>query len=89
MTKMPLSVVVFFLLFPTTFSTVVPPSMTDVDQIVIFDLQVNPKLCVLDSHYVTNLFTFRDLSPPPNSKFNQSYPLTSPNKYFLLFANFV
>lgn len=30
MTKMPLSVVVFFLLFPTAFSTVVPPSMTEI-----------------------------------------------------------
>ncbi|CAH8277525.1 unnamed protein product [Arabidopsis lyrata] len=82
MTKMPLSVVVFFLLFPTAFSTVVPPSMTD--QIFIFDIQVNPKLCVIDSHYVTNLFTFRDLSPPPNSKFNQSYPLTSPKQVLSL-----
>ncbi|ESQ41854.1 hypothetical protein EUTSA_v10013548mg [Eutrema salsugineum] len=56
---------------------------------VLLEIQQNPRFCVLDSHYVTHLFTFRDLSPPPNSRFNQSYPVTSPNEYSLFFANCV
>ncbi|KAJ6425551.1 hypothetical protein OIU84_026178 [Salix udensis] len=41
---------------------------------VILEIQENPNFCVLDSHYILSLFTFRDLSPPPLSSFNQSYP---------------
>ncbi|KAH7842791.1 hypothetical protein Vadar_009310 [Vaccinium darrowii] len=47
----------------------------------------NTKFCVLDSHYINSLFTFRDLSPPPNTSFSNSYPVTSPNEYSLFFAN--
>ncbi|KAK9290024.1 hypothetical protein L1049_008187 [Liquidambar formosana] len=51
------------------------------------ELQQNPSFCVLDSHYTVHLFTFRDLSPPPHSSFNHSYPVTAPNEYSLFFAN--
>ena len=54
---------------------------------VILEIQENPNFCVLDSHYILPLFTFRDLSPPPLSSFNQSYPVTAPNEYSLFFAN--
>ncbi|KAL2502801.1 Lung seven transmembrane receptor family protein [Forsythia ovata] len=54
---------------------------------VLVELQQNPSLCVLDSKYINLLFTFRDLSPPPHSSFNHSYPITSPNEYSLFFAN--
>ncbi|CAN8244044.1 unnamed protein product [Cochlearia groenlandica] len=56
---------------------------------VLLEIQQNANFCVLDSHYVTHLFTLRDLSPPPNSRFNESYPVTSPNEYSLFFANCV
>ncbi|XP_047316501.1 protein CANDIDATE G-PROTEIN COUPLED RECEPTOR 7-like [Impatiens glandulifera] len=54
---------------------------------VAIELQQNPNLCVLNSKYIQLLFTFRDLSPPPNSTFTKSYPVTSPNEYNLIFAN--
>ncbi|KAL0409841.1 UNVERIFIED_CONTAM: protein CANDIDATE G-PROTEIN COUPLED RECEPTOR 7 [Sesamum latifolium] len=54
---------------------------------VLLELQTNPSFCVLDSKYINLLFTFRDLSPPPLSSFNHSYPITSPNEYSLFFAN--
>ncbi|OIS97401.1 PREDICTED: protein GPR107-like [Nicotiana attenuata] len=54
---------------------------------VLLELQQNPNFCVLESKFINNLFTFRDLSPPPNSSFNRSYPVTSPNEYSLFFAN--
>lgn len=54
---------------------------------VLLELQQNPSFCVLDSKYITFLFSFRDLSPPPSSSFNHSYPVTSPNEYSLFFAN--
>ncbi|KAK6146959.1 hypothetical protein DH2020_017871 [Rehmannia glutinosa] len=54
---------------------------------VLLELQSNPSFCVLDSNYIHLLFTFRDLSPPPHSSFNHSYPITSPNEYSLFFAN--
>ncbi|KAI5682217.1 hypothetical protein M9H77_03445 [Catharanthus roseus] len=54
---------------------------------VLLELQQNPSFCVLDSKYIISLFTFRDLSPPPSSSFNHSYPVTSPNEYSLFFAN--
>ncbi|KAK1389489.1 hypothetical protein POM88_017667 [Heracleum sosnowskyi] len=41
---------------------------------VLLELQQNPNFCVVDSHYINLLFTFRDLSPPPHSSFNKSYP---------------
>ncbi|KAG6770416.1 hypothetical protein POTOM_026098 [Populus tomentosa] len=54
---------------------------------VLLEIQQNPNLCVLDSHYILPLFTFRDLLPPPLSSFNNSYPVTAPNEYSLFFAN--
>ncbi|KAL8039556.1 hypothetical protein ABFX02_10G043600 [Erythranthe guttata] len=54
---------------------------------VLLELQGNPSFCVLDSNNINRLFTFRDLSPPPHSSFNQSYPIASPNEYSLFFAN--
>lgn len=54
---------------------------------VLLELQQNPSFCVLDSKYISFLFSFRDLSPPPSSSFNHSYPVTSPNEYSLFFAN--
>ncbi|KAG5582931.1 hypothetical protein H5410_053558 [Solanum commersonii] len=54
---------------------------------VLLELQQNPTFCVLRSKFINSLFTFRDLSPPPNSSFNRSYPVTSPNEYSLFFAN--
>ncbi|EPS69713.1 hypothetical protein M569_05049, partial [Genlisea aurea] len=56
---------------------------------VLLELQSNPSFCVLDSKYISVLFTFRELSPPPASWFNLSYPVTSPNEYSLFFANCV
>ncbi|XP_022972573.1 protein GPR107-like [Cucurbita maxima] len=56
---------------------------------VLLEIQQNPQFCVLDSHYILRLFTFRDLSPPPQSSFNHSYPVSSPNEYSLFFANCV
>ncbi|KAL2509476.1 Lung seven transmembrane receptor family protein [Forsythia ovata] len=54
---------------------------------VLLELQQNPSFCVLDSKYIILLFTFQDLSPPPHSSFNHTYPITSPNEYSLFFAN--
>ncbi|CAK7341767.1 unnamed protein product [Dovyalis caffra] len=54
---------------------------------VLLEIQQNPNFCVLDSHFILPLFTFRDLSPPPLSSFQQSYPVTAPNEYSLFFAN--
>lgn len=54
---------------------------------VLLEIQQNPQFCVLNSHYISLLFTFRDLSPPPTSSFDRSYPVTSPNEYSLFFAN--
>ncbi|KAJ9555027.1 hypothetical protein OSB04_009641 [Centaurea solstitialis] len=54
---------------------------------VLLELQQNPNFCVVDSKFISLLFTFRDLSPPPQSSFNKSYPVTYPNEYSLFFAN--
>lgn len=54
---------------------------------VLVEIQQNPNFCVLDSHYILRLFNFRELSPPPHSRFEQSYPVTAPNEYSLFFAN--
>ncbi|KAK8337404.1 hypothetical protein V6Z12_A09G183000 [Gossypium hirsutum] len=54
---------------------------------VLLEIQQNPHFCVLDSRYIQHLFTFGDLSPPPLSRFNHTYPVSSPNEYSLFFAN--
>ncbi|KAM2530608.1 hypothetical protein EV2_028891 [Malus domestica] len=54
---------------------------------VLVKIQQNPQLCVLDSRYITHLFNFKELSPPPLASFNHSYPISAPNEYSLFFAN--
>ncbi|KZV35067.1 hypothetical protein F511_04372 [Dorcoceras hygrometricum] len=54
---------------------------------VLIEIQQTPFSCVLESKYITPLFTFRYLYPPPRSSFEHSYPITSPNEYSLFFAN--
>ncbi|CAA7021196.1 unnamed protein product [Microthlaspi erraticum] len=56
---------------------------------VVREFQQDLYLCILDSHYVVHLFSFRDLSPPPRSQFNQTYPVTHPDEYSLFFVNCV
>ncbi|PSR98228.1 hypothetical protein CEY00_Acc24829 [Actinidia chinensis var. chinensis] len=56
---------------------------------VLIELQQNPSFCVLDSKYIKFLFNFRDLSPPSQTSYNHSYPVTAPNEYSLFFANCV
>lgn len=47
----------------------------------------NPDLCPFDSKSISVLFTFQDLTPPPQSSFNKSYNVTYPGEYSLYFAN--
>ncbi|KAF5940788.1 protein GPR107-like [Camellia sinensis] len=54
---------------------------------VLLQLQQSPNLCVLDSNFILQLFTFRDLSPPPHSSINHSSTVSSPNEYSLFFSN--
>lgn len=54
---------------------------------VLLELQSNPNMCVVESHFITFLFSFRELSPPPLSSANKSFPVTLPNEYSLFFAN--
>ncbi|KAL9318296.1 hypothetical protein ACSQ67_014813 [Phaseolus vulgaris] len=54
---------------------------------VLIEIQQNPNFCVLDSHYIKSLFTFRDLSPPPAASINRTFPVTIANEYSLFFAN--
>ncbi|KAM1122886.1 hypothetical protein FF1_004338 [Malus domestica] len=56
---------------------------------VLVEIQQNPQLYVLDSRYITHLFNFKELSPPPQASFNHSYPVSTPNEYSLFFANCV
>ncbi|KAM0024633.1 putative transmembrane protein GPR107/GPR108 [Helianthus debilis subsp. tardiflorus] len=55
---------------------------------VLSELQQNPNFCLLDSKFISLLFTFKDLSPPPQSSFNRSYPVTyGAGEYSLFFVN--
>ncbi|QCD93742.1 protein GPR107-like [Vigna unguiculata] len=54
---------------------------------VLTGIKHNPNFCFLDSPYTQNLFTFRDLSPPPAASFNRTFPVTISNSYSLYFAN--
>ncbi|XP_061372714.1 protein CANDIDATE G-PROTEIN COUPLED RECEPTOR 7-like [Gastrolobium bilobum] len=54
---------------------------------VLIEIQQNPSFCVLDSRYITLLFTFIKLSPPPLASFNNSYTVATPNEFSLFFAN--
>ncbi|XP_047340505.1 protein CANDIDATE G-PROTEIN COUPLED RECEPTOR 7-like [Impatiens glandulifera] len=53
----------------------------------LIEMQQSPNLCVLDSRYINLLFTFNKLSPPPISSFNNSFPITTPDEYNLVFGN--
>ncbi|KAK7345637.1 hypothetical protein VNO77_16245 [Canavalia gladiata] len=54
---------------------------------VLIEIQQKPSFCVLDSHFILRLFTFRVLSPPPSASFNRTFPVFLPNEYSLFFAN--
>nr|DAD25971.1 TPA_asm: hypothetical protein HUJ06_027439 [Nelumbo nucifera] len=54
---------------------------------VLLEAEQNSNFCVLDSHYIISLFTFKDLLPPKHISFNNSYPVTEPNEYSLFFSN--
>ncbi|KAG9138920.1 hypothetical protein Leryth_007541 [Lithospermum erythrorhizon] len=54
---------------------------------LLIQLQQTPQFCVLQSKFITLLFTFQNLSPLPHSSFNSTYPINSPNEYSLFFAN--
>nr|DAD27800.1 TPA_asm: hypothetical protein HUJ06_029268 [Nelumbo nucifera] len=54
---------------------------------VLIEAEQNPNFCVLDSHYIISLFTFKDLFTPQRTSFNNSYNITDPNEYSLFFAN--
>lgn len=47
----------------------------------------NDANCVLFHPYVKRLFTFHDLSPPPERSINRTFPITHPDEYNLFFAN--
>lgn len=51
---------------------------------VLVELEENPNYCVLNSHYITPLFNFKELR---DYQYNNSYPVTDPNEYSLFFAN--
>ncbi|KAK1434936.1 hypothetical protein QVD17_00691 [Tagetes erecta] len=54
---------------------------------LLLELEQNPNLCVLSSKFISLLFTLRDLSPPPQSSYSKTYPVTYPGEYSLFFAN--
>ncbi|KAI3705373.1 hypothetical protein L1987_75609 [Smallanthus sonchifolius] len=54
---------------------------------VIMELELTRNPCIIDSKFISLLFTFQDLAPPPHSTINKSYPIGYPGEYFLLFAN--
>ncbi|GMH26418.1 hypothetical protein Nepgr_028261 [Nepenthes gracilis] len=54
---------------------------------VLLEIQQKPSFCVLESAFARDLFTFRELSPPPHSSKNFSAPVVSPNEYSLFFTN--
>lgn len=53
---------------------------------VLVELEENPNYCVLDSHFITPLFNFKELRRPDNT-YNNSYPVVDANEYSLFFAN--
>ncbi|KVI09547.1 protein GPR107-like [Cynara cardunculus var. scolymus] len=54
---------------------------------VLMELERKPETCVVDSKFISLLFTFQDLSPPPHSSLNKSFPVNYPDEYYLFFAN--
>ena len=51
---------------------------------VLVELEENPNYCVLNSHYITPLFNFKEQR---DYKYNNSYLVIDPNEYSLFFAN--
>ncbi|XP_042752438.1 protein CANDIDATE G-PROTEIN COUPLED RECEPTOR 7 [Lactuca sativa] len=51
------------------------------------EFQRNHALCPLDNKFIKVLFTFQDLSSPPQSSFNISYHVTYPSVCSLYFVN--
>ncbi|KAI3748366.1 hypothetical protein L6452_11390 [Arctium lappa] len=54
---------------------------------VLMELEQKPETCVVASKFVSLLFTFQDLAPPPHSSLNKSFPVNYPDEYYLFFAN--
>ncbi|KAD5961764.1 hypothetical protein R6Q59_014855 [Mikania micrantha] len=54
---------------------------------VLMELERNHSPCVIDSKFISILFTFKDLASSHHSSINKSYPVGYPGEYFLLFAN--
>lgn len=52
---------------------------------VLVELEENPNYCVLDSHFITPLFNFKELRT--DNTYNNSYPVVDANEYSLFFAN--
>ncbi|KAJ4970416.1 hypothetical protein NE237_003515 [Protea cynaroides] len=53
---------------------------------VLLEAEPNPNFCVLDSLYISHLFTFKDVSLS-NQSFSHTYPVIAPDEYSLYFAN--
>ncbi|KAI3823411.1 hypothetical protein L1987_04846 [Smallanthus sonchifolius] len=53
---------------------------------ILLEVQQNPNFCVMDSKFVSLLFTLADISPSQSS-FNKSFTVTNPNEYALFLAN--
>ncbi|XP_047328667.1 protein CANDIDATE G-PROTEIN COUPLED RECEPTOR 7-like [Impatiens glandulifera] len=51
--------------------------------LLILEIEQKPFMCMLESNHIILL----NLSYPLHSNFNISYPITSPNEYYLFFAN--
>ncbi|EOA20678.1 hypothetical protein CARUB_v10000990mg [Capsella rubella] len=51
---------------------------------ILFEIQRNPRFCILDSNYIIHLFAFRN-----RSQFDHSYSITFPSEYSLFFVNCV
>nr|XP_043633606.1 protein CANDIDATE G-PROTEIN COUPLED RECEPTOR 7-like [Erigeron canadensis] len=54
---------------------------------VIMELEQKPNSCIIDSKFISLLFTFKDLSPPHHSSHNKFYAVGYPGEYSLFFAN--
>ncbi|KAL8255770.1 hypothetical protein R6Q59_030837 [Mikania micrantha] len=54
---------------------------------VLLELEQNLNFCVVDSKFISLLFTFRDLPSLHQSSFHKSYPVTYSGEYSLFFVN--
>ncbi|KAL8227107.1 hypothetical protein R6Q57_016939 [Mikania cordata] len=55
----------------------------------VLELEQNPNFCIIDSKFISLLFTFRDLPSLHQSSFNKSYLVTYSSEYSLFFVNCV